>query len=131
MKAKTKRNIFYVFAAFLFLSACVWAGSTPEINSTPVPLPGATPTIEVTVTNEPSPSPTIAAGSFADFHSFATEMDTALQDKNILFFDERVAPSVWNCLGDETYTGSFTATVPSHGVVLIKIVSFPSNSIDG
>jgi len=49
-----------------------------------------------------SPTVTVVAGSFADFHLFAAEIATALQDRNISFFDEHATSSVWNCLGDET-----------------------------
>lgn len=104
MKAKRKYNVFYVLAMFLLISACIGTNSNSGIKPTFVPPPSDTPTIETTATSEQTASPTVTvvAGSFADFHLFAAEIATALQDRNISFFEEYATPSVWSCLGDET-----------------------------
>jgi hypothetical protein len=79
----------------------------------PISLPSDTPAIEPTVmreqtasptavASEPAAGPTVVPGSFDDFYWFAAEIEAALQDSNVSFFDEHLASSRWLCLGDET-----------------------------
>jgi hypothetical protein len=100
MKASATSNIVYVFPVFLFISACIWTGSSSGINATLAPLPSSTPT---TITTMQTTSPTVIPGSFDDFHLFAAKIAAALQDKAVSFFEKYAISSTWTCLGEETF----------------------------
>jgi hypothetical protein len=112
-----KTRVFPLFFFIFLISACVWTNPT-ETGLALTPSPGVenTPTLAATAANANtpypapygdtagtmSPSPTIAAGSFADFQTFAAEIARAIHDKNASFFSENSSSTLWNCLGDET-----------------------------
>lgn len=102
MKTGPSRNVFYLLLLFFLVSACKWtdqiSGSGPTF--TPAPAAQVTPTLAVTATAATSSTP--AAGSLADFSVFAADIAAAIRARDASFFEQRSAPQVWNCLGDET-----------------------------
>ena len=109
MKTRAKRNVFHLFFLFFLVSACLWT-SPIETGLTLTPSPDVEGAATATVMDASAPypagtmsaSPTIAAGSFADFQTFAMHIANAIREKNASFFVQRSASSLWSCLGDET-----------------------------
>ena len=91
MRNNAKGNIVvYLFPVVLFISACAWfdfiSGDVPATNTPDIPIENAN----------------VVGGSFEDFSSYATNIATALHNKDALFFEQYSVSSIWNCLGDET-----------------------------
>ena len=106
MRNNAKGNIVvYLFPVVLFISACAWfdfiSGDVPATNTPDIPIENAN----------------VVGGSFEDFSSYATNIATALHNKDALFFEQYSKTTVFRC---KKMKMTFTPGTEQHTIWYMK-----------